>query len=116
MLDGPGPGIYANYSAVVLVCGGSGIIFAIALVLELLQGRLDGTNYVEAIELVWIVQDPGKTSQKPRFETKVDFPRLRMFGVHISQACINYSTTRHPRQYPRLLQQTTATPQKDCTG
>ena len=43
-----------------------------SLVLELLQGHLDGTNYVEAIELVWIVQDPGKTSQMPRFETKVN--------------------------------------------
>ena len=89
MLDGPGPGIYANYSAVVLVCGGSGIIFAIALVLELLQGRLDGTNYVEAIELVWIVQDPGKMSQMHRFERKVNSLFLRMFGIHISQACIN---------------------------
>ena len=86
------------------------------LVLELLQGRLDGTNHVEAIELVWIVQDPGKTSQMRRFERKVNSLFLRMFGIHISQACINCSTTWHPHQYPCLLQQTTAATQKVCTG
>jgi hypothetical protein len=52
--------VYASYSAAVFICGGSGISFGLSAVQELVQRHLEGTSRVEVIELIWIVQDPGK--------------------------------------------------------
>ncbi len=59
---GPGHAIWASYSAAVFIVGGSGITFALSAIQELIQKDLDGASRVKAIELVWMVQDPGAFS------------------------------------------------------
>lgn len=56
---GPGHAIFASYSAVVMIIGGSGITFALSTIQDLVQKGLCGESRVKVIELVWIVQSPG---------------------------------------------------------
>ena len=59
-LGGPGYIVFASYSAAILICGGSGISFGISIAQELVQRDLEGTSGVRCVELMWVVQDPGK--------------------------------------------------------
>lgn len=54
---GPGYAIFASYSSVVMITGGSGIVFALLTIQDLIQKELRGESRVQAIELVWIVKD-----------------------------------------------------------
>ncbi|KAF8347435.1 hypothetical protein F5887DRAFT_1172715 [Amanita rubescens] len=56
---GPGHAIFASYSAVVMIIGGSGITFALSTIQDLVQKGLRGDSRVKVIELVWMVQSPG---------------------------------------------------------
>ena len=51
--------MFASYSAVVMVIGGSGITFALSTIQDLVQKGLRGESRVKVIELVWVVQSPG---------------------------------------------------------
>lgn len=62
-VGGSGHTVFASYSAAVFVCGGSGISFALSAVQELVQKNMEGKSRVKIIELIWSVQDPGKSSQ-----------------------------------------------------
>jgi len=63
MVEGPygGPGyyIFESYSAVVLVCGGSGISFGLSVLQHLVQKDIEGASRVKVIELIWSIQDPA---------------------------------------------------------
>lgn len=56
---GPGLSMYASYSAVVLVVGGSGISYGLSIMKDLVQKDLLGQSRVKALEVVWAVQDPA---------------------------------------------------------
>ena len=58
-IGGPGHAIFASYSAVVMIIGGSGITFALSTIQDLVQKGLHDESRVKVIELVWIVQSPG---------------------------------------------------------
>ncbi|KAK2460220.1 hypothetical protein APHAL10511_007755 [Amanita phalloides] len=55
---GPGHTIFASYSAMFLVTGGSGITFALSTIQELVQKGLRGESSIKVIELVWVSQNP----------------------------------------------------------
>ena len=57
--SGPGHAIYASYSAVVMMVGGSGITFALSIIQDLVQKDLQAQSRVKVIDLVWMVQNPG---------------------------------------------------------
>lgn len=57
---GPGHCVFASFTSVLLVIGGSGISFALATIQELMQQDEQGKSRVSHIELVWSVRDPGK--------------------------------------------------------
>jgi len=63
MVEGPygGPGyiVYANYSAAIFFCGGSGISFGLSTIQDLVQRDLEGTSRIRFVELIWVVQDPA---------------------------------------------------------
>ncbi|KZT71050.1 hypothetical protein DAEQUDRAFT_688502 [Daedalea quercina L-15889] len=54
---GPGHAVIASYSAALLVAGGSGISYPLAIVEELLRDASCGASRVRLIGLVWSVQD-----------------------------------------------------------
>jgi ferric-chelate reductase len=56
---GPGHAIFASFSGVVVVVGGSGVTFALSVVQELIQKDLEGKSKVKVIDVIWTVQDPG---------------------------------------------------------
>lgn len=62
MIEGPyggsGHAIFASFSGVVIVVGGSGITFALSLVQDLIQKDLQGKSKVKVIDILWTVQDP----------------------------------------------------------
>src|SRR5271170_1668181 len=60
-IGGPGHSVFASYSAAVFVVGGSGISFGLSTVQELVQRDLEGASRVKVIELIWCVQDHGKS-------------------------------------------------------
>jgi len=56
---GPGHAMFASFSGVVIVVGGSGITFALSVVQDLIQKDLKGKSRVKVIEVIWSVQDPA---------------------------------------------------------
>ena len=60
ILGGPGYAIFASFSVVVMVVGGSGVTFATSTVQSLVHDGLKGKSHVKAIELVWMIQDRGQ--------------------------------------------------------
>lgn len=54
--------MFASFSSAVFVCGGSGITFAMSVIQELVQKEEMGQSRMKMINLIWIVQDPGKYS------------------------------------------------------
>ena len=65
LLGGPGYTVYASYSAALFICGGSGISFGLSTVQELVQRDIEGRSRVKFVELIWVVQDPGKQRSPP---------------------------------------------------
>lgn len=63
MIEGPYSGpchaIYASYSGVVMMVGGSGITFALSIIQDLVQKDLQAQSRVKVLELVWMVTNPG---------------------------------------------------------
>ena len=57
---GPGYTLYAAYSGVVLVAGGSGISYVTGVLHDILQKHASGRSNVRVIEVVWSVADPGR--------------------------------------------------------
>jgi hypothetical protein len=55
---GPGYTLYAAYSGVVLVAGGSGISYVAGVLHDILQKHASGRSNVRVIEVVWSVTDP----------------------------------------------------------
>lgn len=51
--------MFASYSAVVMIIGGSGITFALSIIQDLVQKGLRGESRVKVIELKWVVPNPG---------------------------------------------------------
>ncbi|PFH47037.1 hypothetical protein AMATHDRAFT_153113 [Amanita thiersii Skay4041] len=80
---GPGHAMFASYSAVVLIVGGSGITLALSVIQDLVQKDLHRQSRVKAIELVWMVQDPGSLT-----------PVMPLFAalVHSSPSFLTIST------------------------
>jgi ferric-chelate reductase len=62
MVEGPYGGfghvMPCSYSAMVLVCGGTGISFGIAALKELVQRDLRGECRVKVVRLIWVVTEP----------------------------------------------------------
>jgi len=56
---GPGHAIFASFSGVVIIVGGSGITFALSVVQDLIQKDLAGKSKVKVIDVIWTVQDPA---------------------------------------------------------
>lgn len=54
-----GHAIFASFSGVVIVVGGSGITFALSVVQDLIQKDLAGKSRVKVIDVIWSVQDAG---------------------------------------------------------
>jgi hypothetical protein len=54
--------VFASYSAALFVIGGSGISFALSSIEELVRRDNEGSSRLKTIDLVWSVQDPGKSS------------------------------------------------------
>jgi ferric-chelate reductase len=56
---GPCHSVVSSYSAALIVCGGSGISYGIALLSEIVRDAEDGKARVRVGEMVWVVRDPG---------------------------------------------------------
>ncbi|KAF8709337.1 Ferric reductase like transmembrane component, partial [Rhizoctonia solani] len=54
---GPGPCIFAAFTASVIVTGGSGVTFATSAVEELIAQAEEGNAKTRSIDLVWVVQE-----------------------------------------------------------
>jgi len=54
---GPGDCMFASYSAVVVVVGGSGITYGLSIIKDLVQKDLLGQSRVKTLEVIWVVQD-----------------------------------------------------------
>lgn len=54
---GPGLSMFASYSAVVVIAGGSGISYALSILKDLVQKDLLDQSRVKVLELVWVVPD-----------------------------------------------------------
>ncbi len=68
---GPGHTNFASFSAAVIVVGGSGISFGLGIVNDLVEKDLKGRSSLKAIEMIWAVQDPGRST------TQYQAPYLR---------------------------------------
>ncbi|TFY68805.1 hypothetical protein EVJ58_g796 [Rhodofomes roseus] len=79
---GPGHAVIASFSAALLVAGGSGISYPLAVAEELLRDASYGASRVRLINLIWSVQD--SSSLDPILP---DFARLldtaRETGIHL---------------------------------
>ncbi|KAH7890412.1 hypothetical protein F5I97DRAFT_1799605 [Phlebopus sp. FC_14] len=86
---GPGHAVFASYSAVMFVVGGSGITFALAAVQDLIQRDVEGTSRVKIIELIWCIQDPSSlTPLIPQFTAMIQqsiYAPLKI-SVHYTRA------------------------------
>ncbi|KIL62831.1 hypothetical protein M378DRAFT_80578 [Amanita muscaria Koide BX008] len=96
LIEGPyggsGHAIFASYSSVVMITGGSGIAFALSTIQDLIQKELRGESRVQAIELVWIVKDQ---------DTVVDLlPSLRLLLRSFPCVSISIYYTRPQRSRP----------------
>ena len=63
---GPGYTLYAAYSGVVLVAGGSGISYIMGVLDDMLQKHASGKSRVCVIEVIWAIQDAGKGSSQKK--------------------------------------------------
>ncbi|KAF8628831.1 hypothetical protein AX17_005892 [Amanita inopinata Kibby_2008] len=85
---GPGHAIYASFSAVAMIVGGSGITFALSVIQDLVQKDLHGESRVKFIELVWMVQNPdAMTPLIPLFTALIDTcPSSLSISVYYTRA------------------------------
>jgi hypothetical protein len=56
---GPGHTIFSSFSAVVLVAGGSGITYCLAILEDLVLKDLNSESRVKSITLLWSIPDPA---------------------------------------------------------
>jgi len=110
---GPGHQVFASYSAAVFVVGGSGISYAIAAILEIVQQDIKGASRVKHIELIWFVQDYASVG-----------PMLPLFTSLIAQSeptplriVVNYTrASRKPIEKTTTLPGITISPIKPKIG
>lgn len=55
---GPSRMMFESFSAAILVCGGSGIAFGIAMAQDIVEKELKGQSRVKYVEVIWVCQDP----------------------------------------------------------
>jgi hypothetical protein len=85
--SGPGHAIYASYSAVVMIVGGSGITFALSIIQDLVQKDLQAQSRVKVIDLVWMVQSPDAiVSFMPLFTALLESCPTLSISVHYTRA------------------------------
>ncbi|KAF8625150.1 hypothetical protein AX15_005535, partial [Amanita polypyramis BW_CC] len=104
--SGPGHAIYASYSGVVMVIGGSGITFALSVLQDLVQKDLQAQCRAKFIELIWMVQNPDAlTPLLPLFTALVESCAALSISVHYTRAHV-----------PMFNKQTDAGKAKDRRG
>lgn len=59
---GPGHTMFCSFSGAMLVCGGSGITFALSAIQDLVAKDLEGESRLKTIDLVWTIPDPSEYS------------------------------------------------------
>lgn len=70
---GPGHTVFSSYSAALIVCGGSGISFGLAVLQEMVHDAFDRSSRARLIDFVWTVQDPTSIiSLLPAFTKLID--------------------------------------------
>ncbi|KAF8336099.1 hypothetical protein F5887DRAFT_988205, partial [Amanita rubescens] len=85
--SGPGHAIYASYSAVVMMVGGSGITFALSIIQDLVQKDLQAQSRVKIIDLVWMVQNPdAMVPFIPLFTALLESSPTLSISVHYTRA------------------------------
>ena len=85
--SGPGHAIYASYSGVVVVAGGSGITFALSVVQDLVQKDLRAQSRVKVLELVWTVASPdAMVPLMPLFTALVESCAALSISVYYTRA------------------------------
>ncbi|KAK2464431.1 hypothetical protein APHAL10511_003579 [Amanita phalloides] len=85
--SGPGHAIYASYSAVVMLIGGSGITFALSILQDLVQKDQQAQSRVKVLELIWMVQNPdAMTPLLPLFTALVESCPALSISVHYTRA------------------------------
>lgn len=73
--------MFASFSGIMLVLGGSGITFGTSVLEDMVAKKLSGAARAMCINFVWVVQQPckcfsaGKTKYKAKFEL-TDTPDL----------------------------------------
>ncbi|KAF8634778.1 hypothetical protein AX15_000734 [Amanita polypyramis BW_CC] len=93
---GPGHAIFASYSAVVLVIGGSGITFALSVIEDLVQKSLDAESNVKVIELIWMIQNPdAMTTLLPLFTSLAHACPYLSILIHYTRAQALYQDEKN---------------------
>jgi ferric-chelate reductase len=85
--SGPGHAIYASYSGVVMMVGGSGITFALSIIQDLVQKDLQAQSRVKVLELIWMVASPdAMVPLMPLFTALVESCASLSISVHYTRA------------------------------
>ena len=85
--SGPGHAIYASYSGVVMMVGGSGITFALSIIQDLVQKDLQAQSRVKVLELIWVVPSPdAMVPLMPLFTALVESCASLSISVHYTRA------------------------------
>ena len=83
-IGGPGYAMFASYSAVIMVIGGSGITFALSTIQDMVQKGLRDESRVKVIELVWIVQSPGILFFSSKFALLTERHHCRVYNTTVA--------------------------------
>ena len=89
---GPGYTLYAAYSGVVLIAGGSGISYIMGVLDDMLQKHASGKSRVCIIEVIWAIQDAGK---RPSHKNFGPYPR-KLTGVCKIRFALFTASRAHP--------------------
>ncbi|KAM6502977.1 hypothetical protein JOM56_002954 [Amanita muscaria] len=84
---GPGHAIFASYSSVVMVVGGSGITFGLSVIQDLVQKDLQAQSRVKAMHLIWMIQSPDAiTPMLPLFTALVSSCPTLSISIYYTRA------------------------------
>ncbi|KAH9935370.1 ferric reductase like transmembrane component-domain-containing protein [Fomitopsis serialis] len=98
---GPGHAVIASYSAALLVAGGSGISYPLAIAEELLRDASYGASRVRLINLVWSVQDTASLDPiLPQFTRLLRTARHTGTHLRISLFHTRATTSTEPKLSP----------------
>ena len=70
LLGGPGNTMFASFSGIMLVLGGSGITFGTSVLEDMVAKKLSGAARATCINFIWVVQQPCKYFSDGRPNTK----------------------------------------------